>query len=323
MPATPQSIISDVTEVILNYVRQASQELQVAPNTEKNYQTQLQAIEEEINAMEETLTSAQTSLNARIVQRKKHRNSMIRFNQLPLEIASNILWLSIVDPWPRKDYYSFLKRQQTISQVCSLWRILVEGSPRFWSIIELPCPLAAISHLLDKSQFSGLDINNFEDSRYMGRSTQMRYLSLIAPHTHRIRSLTLFLQHPDGLVAVLEKPAPMLEELKLDADPYNVVQALDLFCGQASRLRDVTLQNIAVRWDSDVLAGLRSLRIKEKLECLPTKELVRRLLAANLGLEKMDIEAWDDPDTDNFGENAAQSIVEGKPSRVVMSNMKS
>lgn len=35
MPEAPQNVISDVTELILNYIRQTSQDLQVAPNLDK------------------------------------------------------------------------------------------------------------------------------------------------------------------------------------------------------------------------------------------------------------------------------------------------
>ncbi|KAG8901642.1 hypothetical protein FRC00_005857 [Tulasnella sp. 408] len=113
----------------------------------------------------------------------------------------------------------------------------------------------------------------------------------------------------------------MLEELKLDIARCNFEQPLDLFCGQATRLRDVALDNIPVRWDSDVLVGLRSLDTKEKVQYLPTDGQMRRLLEANPGLEKMDIEAWDETDTEHFEEDAVQSTREGKPSRVVMSNL--
>ncbi|KAG8892816.1 hypothetical protein FRC01_013941, partial [Tulasnella sp. 417] len=127
---------------------------------------ELQGIEEEIEAMEETLTSLQTSLRTRITQRKKQRNSLIRFNKLPLEIASNILWLSIVDPWQQEISFSFRRRLKTISSVCSSWRTLVEGSPRFWSIIEFSSPQSAILDFLRKSESTSLEIKCFSDGKY-------------------------------------------------------------------------------------------------------------------------------------------------------------
>ncbi|KAG8914226.1 hypothetical protein FRC00_000412 [Tulasnella sp. 408] len=219
--------------------------------------------------------------------------------------------------------YSFLQRQQTISSVCSSWWSLVEDSPRFWSIIEFSCPLAAISHSLEKSQSSDLEIKSFTDTEYdcapmefFGEETCLR---LIAPHADRIRSLILSLSSEDGLLTVLGNPAPILEELKIDGPHCDFAQPLDLFCGQASRLSDVVLGHIPIGWDSDVLVGLRSLTIKEELGHLPTEGQVQRLLETNPWLEKLDIENV--TDTEHFRGGAVQSTGEGKPSRLVMSKM--
>ncbi|KAG9042066.1 hypothetical protein FS837_011380 [Tulasnella sp. UAMH 9824] len=326
MPAVPQNIISDVTELILTHIRENSQELQVAPHRDGKYQSQLQAVEGKINVIKETLTGVRKTLNTRIGQRKKRRNSLTRFNQLPLEIASHILWLSIVDPWSQKDSYSFVQRQQTISRVCSSWRTLVEDSPLFWSIIEFSSPLAAISHLLEKSQSSGLEIKSFSDRTeygyvptYLSEDTQRQCFISITPHAERIRSLILSLHSPDGLGMVLEKPAPMLEELKLNSVGSYNVRAFDMFCGQASRLRDVALRNIAVKWDSGVFIGLRTLRIVENDEYLPTEEQIRQLLEANPRLEKLEIGGV--PFTERFGNDAVQSTGQRKSIPVVMSKM--
>ncbi|KAG9042067.1 hypothetical protein FS837_011381 [Tulasnella sp. UAMH 9824] len=239
------------------------------------------------------------------------------------KIASHILWLSIVDPWTQKDSYSFLQRQQTISRVCSSWWALVEDSPRFWSIIEFPCPPAVISHSLEKSQSSGLEIKSFKDSKYgydpIIEHARWKCFISIAPHADRIRSLVLSSRSLDGVGRVLEKPAPALEELKLDSRGCYDVRAFDLFCGQASRLRDVALRNIAVKWDSGVFTGLRTLIIVDRGEYLPTEEQVRRLLEANPGLEELSIEGL--TMTERFENDAVQSTGEGKPSRVVMSKM--
>ncbi|KAG9046930.1 hypothetical protein FS837_003366 [Tulasnella sp. UAMH 9824] len=346
MPAVPQNIISDITELMLNHIYQKSHELRGARNSaryavrfsnsgsfferssedRRTDERELQGIDEEIDSLEETAISFQTSLNTQIAQRRKQRNSLIPFNQIPLEIISNILWLSIVDPWPRRVSYSFIRRQQTISSVCASWRTLVVDSPRFWSIVEFSCRPAAISHFLKKSQSSRLEIKSFaEESKYncgpREPFTEAACLSLIAPHAHRIRSLILSLRSMDGLLAVLEEPAPMLEELKLSCSYCDFERPLNLFCGQASQLRDVTLESIPVRWDSDVLVGLRSLTIEETFEYLPTTEQVRRLLEANPGLEKLEIDSWGRTVTERFGNDAVQSAGQGEPIRVVMGNM--
>ncbi|KIO18204.1 hypothetical protein M407DRAFT_32116 [Tulasnella calospora MUT 4182] len=328
MPALPQNAIYDVTELILNGIRQTPQDFKGAPNLGGNDERELQGIDREIDDMEETLTSLQNSLKIRIAQRKKERNGLIRFNQLPQEIASNILWLSIVDPWQQKLFFSFHRRLQTISSVCSSWRNLVEGSPRFWSIIEFSCPQPVILHFLRKSESSGLEIKCYSDSKYNctppvdwigSADSEGGCLNLVAPHTGRIRSLILSAPSTNGLLSVLERPAPMLEELRLNFFHCLFVQPPDLFCGQAGRLRDVELQNIPVRWDSEVLVGLRSLKIKAIRKYSPTEGQVQRLLEANPGLENMDIE--DVTITGRFGDDAVEWTGGGNRSRVVMSKM--
>ncbi|KAG9026238.1 hypothetical protein FS837_004674 [Tulasnella sp. UAMH 9824] len=275
---------------------------------------ELQVIEEEIGVFGETLISLQTNLKARIVQRKKQRNGLIRFNRLPVEIASNILLLSIVEPWKKRISLSFRGRQKTISSVCSSWRSLVEYSPRFWSVIEFPCSQAAISDSLEKSQSSSLEIKCFTEIEYdftppedLIGLVEQDYWSIIAPHIGRIWSLIVYAPATEALLSLLKHPAPILEELKLDCSGCDFLRPLDLFCGQASQLRDVALKNIPVRWDSAVLVGLRSLGIKENLENLLTEGQVRRLLEANPGLEKLDIE--NETYMETFGEPKSNRLV--------------
>ncbi|KAG8957802.1 hypothetical protein FRC00_003494 [Tulasnella sp. 408] len=277
--------------------------------------------------MEETLAS----LNTRIIQRKKQRNRLIRFNKLPLEIASNILWLSVVDPWKRKIAFSFIQRLRTILSVCSSWRVLVEGSPQFWSIIEFSSPQAAISHLLKKSKSSPLEIKCFSDGDYkcapgpeLDRlqriAATITYLNLIVPQSHRVRSLILSTLMTHGVLALFEKPAPLLEELNLSFAHCTLVQPLDLFCGQAGRLKDVSLENIPVRWDSEVLVGLRSLKIEGRLKYSPTMVQVRRLVEANPELEKMVIE--DVTVSEGFKQEMVEFTQSGKWSPVIMKKMR-
>ncbi|KAG8900171.1 hypothetical protein FRC00_014158, partial [Tulasnella sp. 408] len=187
-------------------------------------------------------------------------------------------------------------------------------------------PQAAIPHFIKKSQSSDLQIKCPVESNYdweptmeFDLFTEEWFLGLISPHTDRIRSLILSLSSMDGLLDVLGKPAPILEELRLDCSGCDFERPLDLFCGQASRLRDVALQNIAIEWDSGVFIGLRSLSILESIEYLPTGGQVRRLLEANPGLEKLDIECH--TMTEGFGNDAVRSTGEGNRGRVVMGKM--
>ncbi|KAG8903818.1 hypothetical protein FRC01_008978, partial [Tulasnella sp. 417] len=327
MLAASQSIIKDVRELILDHIHQAPRhpEGDQPQPSESNLDGKIREIDEELYSLEEVVTSLKT----RSIQRRKERNSLIRFNRLPTEIASNILWLSIADPWQQDFSRSFLQRLRIISSVCSSWRTLVEGSPRFWSIIEFSSPEPVILDLLRKSGSSPLEIKCFSDGDYdctapwgfADDNMGGRY-RLISPHTDRIRSLILSASTMHGLASILKNPAPILEELRLDIeDNFGVGEPLDLFCGQAGRLRDVVLWNIPFRWDSAVLAGLSSLKIKTRFDYPPSEVQVRRLLEGNPGLETMDIEDGTVTVQGRSADDAVGSSDGGKPSRVAMSKM--
>ncbi|KAG8909806.1 hypothetical protein FRC01_006718 [Tulasnella sp. 417] len=337
MLALPQDIINDVAELILNHIRQTmyaegdqphAPELGGSGQTYRNGEKKLQGLDAEIHALEEAFTSLQTGLRTSITQRKKQRNSLIHLNRLPIEIASKVLWLAVADPWQQKISFSFLRRLETISSVCSSWRALVQSSPRFWSVIEFSNPEPVILDLLRKSGSTGLDIRCFSDGNYncmhhsgLSGSLGRRHLNLIIPHTDRIQSLSLAAYAAHGLLPILEKPAPVLEELRLELMEESFGEPLDLFCGQAGRLRDVVLENIPFRWDSAVLAGLRSLKISSRFDYPPSPVQVRRLLEENPGLETMDIEDVAIRGPERLTGDAVESSGRGKPSRVGMSKM--
>ncbi|KAG8909805.1 hypothetical protein FRC01_006717 [Tulasnella sp. 417] len=329
MPAIPQEVINDLKELILDHIRQtADAEGDQGPGggLGGDVEDKLRGLDVEIDAIEETITSLQTGLRTWITQRKTQRNSLIRFNRLPLEISSKILWLAVADPWQREISFSFLRRLETISSVCSSWRALIEGSPRFWSIIEFSNPETVILNFLRKSRSNSLEIKCFSDGIYdctppteLVSNVEWRCLKLIAPHMDRIQSLIYSAYSADGLLPILGNPAPILEELRLELMDNFLEVPLDLFCGQAGRLRDVALWNISIRWDSVILAGLRSLKIKGEFVCSPTEGQVWRLLQANPGLETMEIE--DVMVTERFADDAVESSREGKSSRMVMSKL--
>ncbi|KAG8902009.1 hypothetical protein FRC01_009692, partial [Tulasnella sp. 417] len=185
-----------------------------------------------------------------------------------------------------------------------------------------------ILDFLRKSGSSPLEIKCFSDGIYncthpsgLTSTETRRYSNLIAPHMERIQSLILSAFAVHGLLPILEKPAPVLEELRLELVDESFVGLVNLFRGQASRLRDVVLENIPFRWDSAVLAGLRSLKISSRFDYPPSSLQVRRLLEENPGLETMDIEDVTITGPERFADDAVELSDGGKPSRVAMHNM--
>ncbi|KAG8988154.1 hypothetical protein FRB90_002942, partial [Tulasnella sp. 427] len=285
----------------------------------------VQEIESEIRSMEVAIHS----LLERVIQRKKARNSLVKFNKLPLEISSYILWLSVADPWRNKLSLLFLDRVHVIASVCSAWHAVVEVSPRFWSVLELKHPLHVIEALLEKSKCSPLQVKCFtERGGYdCGRSdgTADKSLShLTESHSTRIRSLALVMSESAAITELLSKPAPRLEELKLHFAYSRSGKPLKLFGDDAPSLRDVGLENAPVKWDCETLRGLESLRIKAHPRHHPTRSDVIKLLQRNPGLEKLILEDvgigkdfWDAPIS---ASKVGRSAEEGN--RVMMNNLR-
>ncbi|KAG9041344.1 hypothetical protein FS837_012401 [Tulasnella sp. UAMH 9824] len=201
---------------------------------------------------------------------------------------------------------------------------------QFWSIIEFTNTRPALLALLKKSKSNPLEIKCISDGQYncAPRMDRMRdvgptYFELLASHMHRIRSLiVLTLSTTDGILALLEKPAPLLEELNPNFRHCPLLQPVELFLGQGGKLKDVVLEHLPVLWDSEVLVGLRSLKMKAKFVYPPMEMQVLRLLESNPELEKLDIQDMTTTETETSAdEGLGFTQVVRKQGRLIMGKM--
>ncbi|KAG8991678.1 hypothetical protein FRB90_001265, partial [Tulasnella sp. 427] len=294
MPAAPQNIVNDATELLLAHIKPPRHDMQECQSSD--LESVLFELDDEVDSMEKTLSMLNRYLNARIAQRKRERNDLVRFSRLPLEISGGILWLSVNDPWQGKTY---LESVQAIALVCFAWRTLVQGSPRFWSIIELGTPLAAVKYCLKRAGSHPLEVRSMSSDSCSGPDvltsdalSDDRYTRLVSKRVGQTRRLSVFMRDAvDGTIRwILEKPAPLLEELKLQFVHNVFARPVELFSGQAGKLKSVELDNIPIRWDSEALAGLTTLEIKGRSLYAPIEMQVTEMLRANTALESLCLE---------------------------------
>lgn len=148
-----------------------------------------------------------------------------------------------------------------LGRVSKRWQQIVNYTPSLWSLVDLDDRPASVVALLSKSQNHPLDLH-CSGAKSLSRTHN---LSVLGRCTDRWRSL-VFTQVP-GIVDLrpfLGNAAPMLEALHLERanprlsyPPLNV----DLFNGQAPRLRSLTLIGLCIPWDSTVLHQLHHFEI--------------------------------------------------------------
>ncbi|KAJ7082545.1 hypothetical protein C8R44DRAFT_753680 [Mycena epipterygia] len=156
-------------------------------------------------------------------------------------------------------------RLLTLSQVCSRWHTTVLETPTFWTKIDLNCVLWRTSSFLDRTVAllasilkRGRDLPLILQITNDGNITlHPRIFHLLASHSRRWASLTIFCDIDGICFSGLEGRLPMLEKLQLNPlrvsppNPFNYLKgapALRRLHGVTSPLLDGisrnTLQNI-------------------------------------------------------------------------------
>ncbi|KAG8925763.1 hypothetical protein FRC01_009739 [Tulasnella sp. 417] len=215
--------------------------------------------------------------------RPKH-NASLPVHSLPAELFLQVVHYALgrfLEDHPRR-YYSYVIG---LSGVCSHWYNLIRDSPPLWTqIYSLDSPnivevalRRSSSHLLD------IIIYGFRDQEHIPE-----FLNTISPHRNRWRSFHAFTPFSwmSLLTAALDEPALKLEKLSLaDQETTSSNHEVDLFGGTTPKLKDLTLDGISTRWDSDIVRGLKSI----DLSCIhfPSTKIVLDILAHSPQLQRV------------------------------------
>lgn len=189
------------------------------------------------------------------------------------------------------DYY--LRQRTVICLVCKSWLTIVQNTPSLWTRIDkrLSGPRNILS--LTRSRNHPLDVT-FIHSPTIRRSGSISYsfsqmtateqesFQLACKQLERWRSADLSLRLEGPLLQLLTAPAPIVEDVKITANLHAAKEYfVDLFGGQADRLRSLELHRVTIPWTSGILSGLRVLKLDDISHLPPTAGDLLAILAAS------------------------------------------
>ncbi|KAG8910605.1 hypothetical protein FRC00_007910 [Tulasnella sp. 408] len=167
-----------------------------------------------------------------------------------------------------KQYYISVYRFREVS---SAWKLAVDCTPGLWAAISSDCHPKVLSNALLRSAKAPLypTLNLTFDEATGAQSQAMAdmcstFLAQVGPEISRWRSVLFYL--PGTSRAMVEehltKPAPLAENVGISVwTRMKGEGTVDLFNGQADRLKVLALQSFPMRWESPILRGVEKLKI--------------------------------------------------------------
>lgn len=185
-------------------------------------------------------------------------HALIGIRDLPVELLVTIFVLHV-----QSSERSHSRARTTLALVCRQRRRVSYETPSLWTKIRGEDAGARNSLALQTSRQCPLDVTFDLDKDY--RVTSQLVLASLreaCAHLDRWRTAELRVDVDTTLSALLERSAPALEEITLEpcGKPDWAVY-VDLFRGDAPRLRSLDLSYISIPWDSGILSNLELLRL--------------------------------------------------------------
>ncbi|KAG9008873.1 hypothetical protein FRB94_012842 [Tulasnella sp. JGI-2019a] len=174
----------------------------------------------------------------------------------------------------------------TLVFVCHRWRGIMYNAPSLWAYIRSDRPHGANLECLARSDQAPLRI-----SFNLDHTDHQDFRTKLFQEVHRWKSVKMTIMTMEHLKDLEQRPAPLLEKFDVRyrrdmAGPPMEVP--NLFCGSASRLRHLTLVNITIPWESNLLSCLKTLHIRT--EGLSAQQVVHILQSCpDLSSFKLDL----------------------------------
>ncbi|KAG8926861.1 hypothetical protein FRC01_008302 [Tulasnella sp. 417] len=263
-----------------------------------------------ITAIEAAFSAFRAHSDQHVAHLKRHRNSLSLIHNLPTEILSCILLLSI----DRRSYA--LSALQKLGRVCKAWHKIVGSTPDFWTRIDFNAPPHVLRLFLQKSKNIGLAIecsmpsndsvlpskvedfiemthkysSRWTSFKYRGNATQRIMRNIESAGKEKLRELSVhFLWHyRQSWLFNLPKDAP-LERISLTS------ASLDWTAACTSQLRN-----------------LKSLELKDLHMNPPKLQRMIQILEASPKLESL-VLVGISQDADDATTSAAHGLLEGAP----------
>ncbi|KAG9041334.1 hypothetical protein FS837_012412 [Tulasnella sp. UAMH 9824] len=274
----------------------------------ESYTENIQAYEEYLRALEATLADVQKAFTIEATAAAKKRNNLLPIHELPKELFTQILQQSlpnIKNNLIGNDFKRYTKqyyiRVYRLREVSSAWKLAVDYTPSLWTAISSACHPKVLSNALLRSAKAPLHLTLSELTRVMMFQPQTMvdisstFLAQVGPTISRW-SFVLF-HLPGKSRAMVEqhltKPAPLVESVRISLlTSMDGEGAVDLFGGQAGRLKDLTLQSFPMRWESPILRGVENLKIGGIGLALWLSQLLA-ILSDNSQLKQLSLSATD------------------------------
>lgn len=224
---------------------------------------------------------------------QQERQAVTAFLRLPQDIFIPIMYLLT------RSEKRPLTRLLALSQVCRRLRDVINDTPSLWSIISLSDRTFLLQRAISHSQQITLAFRIDERQLHLDdRRDFESHLNLVRTQRHRWYSMDFTLtalsfeaeKHVSPLFA---DPTPVLRRLSISRlSDWNVPRNYTCVPSEAPMLEQVTLDRLIIPWDSPVLGGLRSLRLRN-IQNYPTHEQALDLLRRNTTLEDLEIQLSD------------------------------
>lgn len=201
---------------------------------------------------ERRLLTAQRIFSAEIARRvrtlREGRNTAVSpFSNLPVELQVPIFTEAL--KWSSLSF---------LSAVESRWQAVIEGTPQFWSSIDINKSEENLTRRLKLSSDAPLTISGGNGDSKRSRRALQRSVTLLQPHAYRIRHLMLKTRCVAELRPLLQSYFPQLEFLKIE---NTAARAVEVLLGDIPKLRVLEARLISLSSFYKAMPLLRVVRL--------------------------------------------------------------
>ncbi|KAG8907829.1 hypothetical protein FRB99_002002 [Tulasnella sp. 403] len=248
------------------------------------------------------LSAFRKVLDEQIALQQRARNDLLPIHRLPRLIFVHILQLA----YNFFAYYGWildLEELHRYAQVSTYWRDVILSTPWFWRVVRDGDPKAIRELCLRRSGSAGVVLWS---SRRQGRRRH-EYLQRMVPVAMRWEMVYIEGNYSQTVFDILSHIPPRLKDLTVRLTSDTTTRLLPLPDGAA--LWHLTLDHVAVPWNSMRLRALRSLQLCGVTSYFPSLQQLFTVLSSSRQLSSIILEKWsaDEPLPD-FEDDSARLV---------------
>ncbi|KAG9025410.1 hypothetical protein FRB95_010206 [Tulasnella sp. JGI-2019a] len=244
--------------------------------------TELQSSMIKLQSFDDALKTLTDSLQHLRSAMARHHNTLLPISRLPNDLLIEIFAIASEMKYQFIGIDNGNRRHmlETLVCVCQEWREIVHNTPSLWAHIHSNNPHMFSLESLARSGEVPLHISFFDldNTVYEDYAVYEDFKMKIFREVHRWKSIEMSAVNWELLKELEQQSAPLLEKLVVWGDRKTEAGTLNLFRGSASRLRHLTLGDITIPWESNLLSGLRTLSISRSQGDCPSAQQVMHIL---------------------------------------------